>query len=818
MGPRRAGPPSPWLAVALLSAAALAYEVLLIRLFAIVYWHHFAHMIISLALLGYGASGVFLSFFGKGLNKRFPEAFTLNAVVFALAAPLCFAAAQSLPFSPLELAWAPGQWLWLGAVYLLLALPFFGAANAIALALWQAPERLHRVYAADLAGAGIGALGILLVLFVLSPSASLRAASTLGLLAAAVGAWSMAAKPLWSLGPVLLAALVWTLPASLVEPTPSAFKDLPRALQVEGATVVAHRTNPMASLTIVDNRVVPFRLASGLSPSMGARPPAQLAVFADGALAGPVTVEPDRPEQLDYLDALPSALPYHLYAATGTTAPRVLVLGGGNGEGVRQALHLGAAEVVATEQNPALVDAMRGDLADLNGHLFERHRVTVHTEAIREYTAAGQARFDLIVLDAGRASTSGLDALDEKHELTLEAFSRYLALLRPGGLVSIVHGLSSPPRVFPRLMFTAVAALEDEGIDPAGGLVSIRTWNTAALVLKKGDFAPVQLTELRAFSSRRSFDIAVAPNLERHEANRFNILPQPYLFDAARALLHSNRRQAFADAYKFDIQPATDDKPFAYHGLRWSSLPELLARAGSGTAAQLEWGYLTLVVTLAQAMALSLLFIVVPALVARRRLARRSGSGSTAGIVIYFAAVGLAFLFVEIAFVHSLQRLLHHPVLSVSAVLASFLVFAGLGSRFSRSVVRCCRGAGIWPLVLGIGAAALIPLLALPQIVEASAHWPLWIRFVLALGLVAPLSFLMGMPFPIGLARVADESKRQAALAWAVNGCASVVGAIAAGLTALAVGFIATVWVGSLLYLVAAASLTLLPKDGTERM
>lgn len=126
---------SPWLAVALLSAAALGYEVLLTRLFAVVYWDHLAHMVISLALLGYGASGAFLALTRNWLERRFPAAFTTHVAVFAVAAPTCFALAQSLPFNALELAWATTNWLWFAAIYLVLSLPFLAAANAVALAL-----------------------------------------------------------------------------------------------------------------------------------------------------------------------------------------------------------------------------------------------------------------------------------------------------------------------------------------------------------------------------------------------------------------------------------------------------------------------------------------------------------------------------------------------------------------------------------------------------------------------------------------------------------------------------------------------------------
>ena len=118
-----------YFSVALVSAAALACEVLLTRLLAIVHWHHFAYLVISLALLGFGASGAFLSLAGSWCAARFRACWVANAAGFGFGAPLCFALAQALPFNALEVAWSARQWGWLALLFLCLALPFFACAN-----------------------------------------------------------------------------------------------------------------------------------------------------------------------------------------------------------------------------------------------------------------------------------------------------------------------------------------------------------------------------------------------------------------------------------------------------------------------------------------------------------------------------------------------------------------------------------------------------------------------------------------------------------------------------------------------------------------
>src|SRR4028119_2118408 len=174
------------LAVAVVSAAILAYQVLLMRLFSITGWHHFAYMIISVALLGFGASGTALALARDWLLPRFRAAFVACCALFALAAVGSFAGAVRLPFNPLAIVWDTSQLVWLGASYALLVLPFFFGGSAIGLAFARAPHQLGQTYAFDLVGAGIGALGIVGLLFWLSPESALRLVAAFGLAAGAL--------------------------------------------------------------------------------------------------------------------------------------------------------------------------------------------------------------------------------------------------------------------------------------------------------------------------------------------------------------------------------------------------------------------------------------------------------------------------------------------------------------------------------------------------------------------------------------------------------------------------------------------------------
>ena len=175
-----------YLCVTILSAGVLAYEVLLTRLLSIVQWHHFAYMIISLALLGFGASGTFLTFAGRRLAKRFHATFAVNAGLFACSSYACYATVQNLPLNLLEITWDANQLIWLMLTYVLLMLPFFFAANCIALSFVRFPNILARIYASDLAGAALGCGAVLWMLHVAAPGAVLMPVAAAGALAAVI--------------------------------------------------------------------------------------------------------------------------------------------------------------------------------------------------------------------------------------------------------------------------------------------------------------------------------------------------------------------------------------------------------------------------------------------------------------------------------------------------------------------------------------------------------------------------------------------------------------------------------------------------------
>jgi hypothetical protein len=829
-------PGAPLLALSLLSAATLGYEILLMRLFSIILWHHFAYMMISVALLGYGAAGAMVALAQRWLALRFAAVFAGGAILFGVSAVASFALAQRVAFNPLEILWDPRQPLRLLQIYLLLFVPFFCAATGVCLTFTRFNDQIPRIYSFDIVGAGLGSLAIIVALFALAPLDALLLLGGAGLAAAALACIECRWHPHWL--PLLLLGAAVILPASLprdwIALRPSEYKELSQTLRIKDARVIAESSSPLGLITVVESPLIPLRQAPGLSLNATMEPPPQLGVFTDGDGLSALNRYDGRLAPLSYLDYLTSALPYHLLER-----PRVLVLGSGAGADVLQALYHHASAIDAVELNPQVIDAVQGRLAEFSGKPYSAPNVRVFTGEARSFIVGRRERYDLIqvaLLDSFGASSAGLYALSESYLYTVQAFQDYLRHLNPGGMLAITRWVTLPPRDILKLFATGMLAMEGAGVaQPSRRLVLIRGWKTTTLLVKNGEFSGAEIVALRDFCRARSFDVGYYPGMQPAEANRYNVLEKPYFFEAAQALVGPDRDRFWA-RYKFDVRPATDDKPYFFHFFKWRSLSELLALKEQGGLPLLEWGYPVLIATLFQATLTASILILFPLWMIRRRqrLVHSSppstttpGGDATASAAltgrragIYFLAIGFAFMFIEIAFIQKFILFLSHPLYAVAGVLCAFLSFAGLGSRYSqrlqwggahllspapRSRWNRGRRSLLAKAVFAISLISLLYLAILPTLFRLLMSLPDPAKIAISALLVAPLAFAMGMPFPLGLGRVAAGSEALVPWAWGINACASVVAAVLATVLAIHLGFTAVVVIALLLYVAAAA-------------
>ncbi|MDJ0808417.1 MAG: SAM-dependent methyltransferase [Gammaproteobacteria bacterium] len=790
----------PVFAVMLISAAALAYEILLMRLFSIIQWHHFAYMVISLALLGYGVSGALLSLAHRWTSPHFAGLFVANAALFGVSTVVCFLFAQRLPFNTLEMIWDLTQWTYLLWSYLLLFIPFFFAANSICLAFSRFDAQISRIYAFDLMGAGLGALGIIALLYWLSPEAILRWLGVAGLLAAVFALWEMNAPRPWRIAPWVLipAVLLSLLPHDWFVLQLSQYKALSQTLQISGARLLSQTSNPMGVLSLVANDRIPFRLAPGLSLHNPHEPPEQLALFIDGDAPTAITRFTGDKHEIGYLDYQTSALPYHL-----AKPDRLLILGLGGGSGLLQAKYHDVERIDAVELNPRIIELLTLTHADFSGWPQLQIGTSIHEAEARGYISSHDDRYDLIqvsLLDSAGAGSAGVHALNEGYLYTREALQDYLIRLTTDGMLSITRWIKLPPRDGLKLFATAIEALRESGVEaPDQRLMMIRGWNTSTLLVKKRPFTVQEIADMLTFCDSRAFDTVYYPGMHASRANRFNILQQAYFYEGATALL-GNRAETYQAEYKFQIEPATDDRPYFFNFFKWESLPEILSLYRRGGFSLLELGYPVLLLTLLQAITASLVLILLP-LWAFRQKGKLNLAGYHWRVGGYFLAIGLAYLFIEIAFLQKFILFLAHPIYAVAVVLCGFLIFSGVGSFYSQRIVNGKLFHSLSRAMLWLIAITLLYLQILPDLFDHLADLPGAAKALVSLTLIAPVAFLMGLPFPLGLSKVAARAPRLVPWAWGINGCASLLSSILASLLAIHLGFNLVVIAALLLYL-----------------
>jgi hypothetical protein len=852
-----------YLGVFLLSVASLAFEITLTRVFSMAQWYHFAFMTVSIALLGFGASGSFLALFpslasgphptpdpsplqpppqpspnlgggstgeeggaercpelvegrseageGEGSRGTAPGSYILLAVLFALSIVGSYLIINTIPFDSYRIAWERRQLLYLAIYYLSLALPFFFSGLIVGTLLAAQPARASTIYASNLVGSALGCLFAVMALPFRGGAGTVMLCALVGWLAVAAFAWQHRSPVLgpWSsvLRPssfvpasiayllILIALLVFTLfPPGFLDIRLSPYKSLSYALQYPGAEIVFSRWNAFSRVDVV--RSGGIHSAPGLSLAYLDSPPSQLGLFTDGENLSPITATDwDEAELGEFIAYLPTSLPYRLLPGA-----EVLVIEPKGGLDVLTALENGAASVVAVESNPLVVEAVRESFRDFAGGIYQDARVRVVTEDGRGYVRRMGQRYDLIQIslaDSYRPVTSGAYSLSENYLYTQEAFADYLAHLNEGGLLVVSRWLQLPPSEELRVGALAVAALERTGVThPEKRLVVIRTMRTALLLVKNGEFSVGEIEAVRGFCDEGKFDLIYYPGIQPAEANRYNVLPEPSYYRAFQDLLSAEDRARFCNDYAFEVSPPEDDRPFFFHFFKWSQTPAILQTFGKTWQPFGGSGYFVLVALLVLALLASAVLILVPLLL-RRKLPKATLPGgkrtgavdykSTASrvrgrIFLYFALLGLGYLFVEIPLMQRFILFLGHPIYAFATTLFALLLFSGLGS------VTCPRFSLLKMLMLLVVAILLYPLL-LPRLFQSLLGQSFALRLLASVVSLAPLGFLMGIPFPGGIALLDRLAPDLIPWAWGINGCLSVLASILSTMLAISFGF-----------------------------
>ena len=787
----------------LISAGAVGYEIALTRYFAVAKWSEYGYWVISIVMAGFALSGVAVTLFRQSLGRAGPwlQAVLPGLIVAAAAAGFHFTSTN--PFNPLQLQ-NPATWLAqvsnIGLYYAALTPFFFLAGLYISLTFILHPREIGRVYGYDLIGAGFGAALVLVLMFVLHP---FRLAPAL-LVPLALSALFLPRTKRWPgviLALIALAGGEWLL-FEREQPTVNDFKAIYAPLHTPNAKVVAEIRSPRGHYQLLDDFTERADAdVTNNADMMGLPgPPKTLGLYRDGTRIASIP----RPGVLD-VGYAPGALAAGPYALR--PGPRVLLVGVSGGFRVAEALKLGAAHVDALEPEPVLRSAVVDGLGP-SQKLAPDPRVRIlSTGPVAAVRDAKTGQYDLVDISA--------DFLDSAEPngpaFASEAIASYLKTVAPDGMVSIPVSIRDFPVYALRMLATAREGLTRAGIaEPDKHVMVYRSaWGVRILLSPKA-FDADRVAALKKFCDDRSFDVAYYPGMDVKAAREglYNDLPSvsfatgeitaqgpdDSIADEALAVL---KAQPTASAKAFNLEPVRLDRPFFYAILRLNQ-PDILVKRLE-VLPQAEIGALVNLAVLAQAIIVALIVLLVPLLTPGRLKAER-GKGGTVGPAVYFSALGLGFLFVEIFLIEKASFFLNDRTSAFSLVLTGMLVFSGIGSMLAGKLMRFPRVSVALAALTMIGLAVAMYRDGEPALLaNLGMAWPL--RAALVLAISAPVSVALGMAFPMGLSRVGDG--RFLPWAWALNGAFSVVATPLANLVARQAGFSWVLYAGALFYLIA---------------
>lgn len=787
------------LGIALASASAIAGQIALTRLFSITLWHHFAYLVVGIALLGFGVAGSWLAT-RPASHEDLRDALIRRSSWGSAASMLAVLVALSVRCNPLELMRSPSSGFTLALVVVLVTVPFLSAGLVIGTSLSGYRGRAGVVYAADLVGGGlagagaawllplVGGLGLLVgCLMLLAIAGVLFSVGTRRLHRSAIIAIAVAA----------VSALVVSDEDAWVVPAPTKELGLYHRPDV-GLRVVEHRVwTTHGRVDVGREFVAPPFVAGEVHVDAGrwrSHPLTQ-----DGAAPTAIHAVDEDPAELTFLRTSSTSAVWALRGASLARrhehppgGPNVLVIGVGGGIDVTTALAFGASRVTGVEINEGILSLLTGKYRRYAGGLADRPEVSLVRSEGRAFVRSTPERYDIIQLagvDTFTALSSGAYSVAEAYVYTREAFEDYFGRLAPGGCLSVSRLILEPPRETLRLAVTAAEVLSARGArNPSRHIAIVRANKWATLLACESEIGAESLSRLRDYAERSKLRLAFDPEAPGDD---------PF----GKALSERGAKE-FVAGYPYRITPATDEAPYFFNYYRWGSLRAIPRLASTelvyGTTVPIGHGVLllTLVVT------------GIAAAVGVLRPILRNGVGAGWRDGAYFASLGVGYLLVEVALIQRCTFFLGDPTRAMAVVISVLLLSSGAGSALSGRLAR--RGREMVG-VAGVGALlfAGVSAFLLPHGVGLGVG----VRMSLAAAMLAPLGFAMGMPFPLGLERVRAQGQALVPWAFGVNAFFTVIAAAVAPLVALETGLSALLLIASVAYGFGAL---LFPREGAS--
>jgi hypothetical protein len=771
----RSGKPSSMIFAGLFLTAmsTLLLEFTMTRVLSVSLWYHFAFMIISVALLGFGISGVII-FRSERLSKiPTNKLLSIFAIIYGFSVIASFILMNRIPFDPFSLLTDSVQLLYLPIYYLLITVPFLFAGLIISTILTRFKNDVPRLYFADLIGAGLACVVFAVVMPALGGSGGIIAAAAIGFIAAILfgyetnKAFSLIAFVLLLLSFIFLIDTEGRLPINV-----TANKIYGNFIKLRPDLKVRTDWNIFSK---VDVMVDEEKSQDGYDTYTAIIDAGNSTTSIPNVVAMPPVNKPADASNMAF--------------ASKDSVGKVFVIGSAGGGEILTGLYHDAKSITAVEINGILNDHLSKNLLYWTGPLVkDNKKVKLITDDARSELTSKRIQYDVIISAhtiSASAVASGAMSMVENYILTQEAVEDYIRHLEWDGILYI----SRPETQLPKLIVTLKQArLEtSKGLEngrknfvvfrrPPGDFEGDQAFLGGILYSKRG-FSEQDILKIRSEASSLGLEILYDPNSN-----------QPGLY---AELIESPGDVAIAK-YGSKVKPATDDKPFfdqniGFGGLTFAGVKETFSQDDKAILALKDKpvAETTMVAILIQSLLAAFVFLILPFMLSKEKFVKNS---NTRSFLIYFSLLGIAYIMIQIAMIQKFTLFLGQPVYTLLTVVSTMLVFSGLGSLFSAKVFsKSKRNLNL--IFVTISLMVLLIGFLNPYLFDAMNRADIWLKVLVSSAVIGVPSFFMGMPFPIGIGFIGETEKGVTALAWAVNGFFSVIGSVLAMIFAMTGGF-----------------------------
>ncbi|MFQ5416703.1 MAG: hypothetical protein ACE5FL_06605 [Myxococcota bacterium] len=759
------------LEIFLIALAAILLEISYTRIFSFKLYYYFTYLILGIALLGLGAGGVFVALFPR-LRSVAPERVIPGcALVAATLIPFAYLQVALTQINAIDLSDSVFEVFKLALTCLAVFTPFLMVGISLATIFGSRPSDINRLYFSDLIGAGVGCAIVVPLFVTITPVGSILVAALM--LAAAAG---LATLGRWRAGSlasgVVAVALLGCLMISGSMPDP-----------------VAARSKTMSPQKRGDKKIIFSRWSSVFRVDVMEQAGGSYHLIHDGMVGSAVYRFDGDLSKMSRMSADIRSKPFSVLKKN----PKVLIIGSAGGHEILASLYFGAGSITGVELNPVTVSLLTDHLRDFTGNIAYHEKVDLVNAEGRSFLERDPEKYDLIWFVAPdsyaamNAASSGAYVLSESYLYTVEMLEVAFDHLTENGVICAQFGelnFASRPNHTTRYLATAREALARRGITDFASRVVLSTgpgmFPSSTIIVKNEPFTPDEFDRYRAN----------AKNVPRTKIWNPGASARTAAHPVEKMITWSDRDlERFYAEYPWQVMPVTDDSPFFWHFSRFRDVWQQPWRASRETADFAHvTGERTLLILLGLATALAAVFLLLPLLAARGVWSRVPYK---ANAFLYFAGLGLGFMFFEVALIQKLTLFLGYPTYSLTVTLFSVLVFSGIGSLLSERYSQR-RNRALAILFSVLVALTLLYQFALQPLLSGFSVAGLPVRALVVVFLLAPLGLCLGAFMPIGLgtlAKLTEHRREYIAWGWAVNGFFSVVSSVLATILAMAFGF-----------------------------